>query len=305
MKVLQEKTKIFLIAILTICGLFFNSTLVMADGRVLHEKHYSVNANETLLVKMSSADIIVSGWDKDEVSIKVEGSEKINDYFDFNFSYEDGLVKIKSEKKSDWSSWGFSKGFKLKVMVPEQFKLDLKTSGGDIIINMIEGLKELVTSGGDIKIEDSKGDLGALTSGGDVSVNKNIGKSVLKTSGGDIIAKNLKGNIEAITSGGDIDLLVIEGNISGKTSGGDILLNYKGENKGVELNTSGGDISISVPSNFKADVQLKTSGGSIKNNFSTSKISEVSKSKYEGKYNNGGESLTAKTSGGSITVDEK
>lgn len=305
MKVLQKKTKLFLIAILTIAGMFFNSTMVMADGKILHEKHYTVKPNETLFVKMSSADIIVSGWDKDEVSIKVEGKEKINDYFDFEFSYEDGIVKVKSEKKSDWSSWSFSKDFKLYVMVPDQFKLDLKTSGGDIKVKMIEGVKELVTSGGDIQIDDSKGELGALTSGGDVNVNKNIGKSVLKTSGGDIIAKNLQGNVEAATSGGDIDLLVIEGSISGKTSGGDIVLNYNGENKGIELTTSGGDISIIVPSNFSADVLLKTSGGSIKNNFSTAKISEVSKSKYEGKYNNGGASLTAKTSGGSITVDQK
>jgi hypothetical protein len=136
-------------------------------------------------------------------------------------------------------------------------------------------------------------------------VTKYSGKSVLNTSGGDIVVTAHKNELEAKTSGGDIQIDATEGKILAKTSGGDIILNYNGQNSGIELGTSGGDISIVLSSNFAADVLLKTSGGSINNNFKNSKMSEFSKSKFEGKYNNGGALLTAKTSGGSILVEQK
>jgi len=303
-KMLYAKTKLIMLLILTIF-VFISSTTSIAKEKVLFEKHYDVKMGETLFAKMVSADIIISSWDKEEVSVVIEGSEKINDYYDFDFSYESGIVKVKSEKKSDWDIFSFSRGFKLIVSVPSKFKLDLKTSGGDIGIKMVDGTKEIITSGGDIEVENSKGDLGAITSGGDISIIKYVGRSVLKTSGGNIVVKELKGGLEAATSGGDIEIFSNEGEISAKTSGGDIVLNYDGENRGIELGTSGGDISILLNPVFTADVLLKTSGGSIKNNFNNSKMNELTKSKFVGKFNNGGSSLTAKTSGGSITVDEK
>jgi len=298
------KTKFMMFMILTFWGLF-NANITFASENTLYEKHFNVKIGEMFFAKMTSADIIIHSWDNEEVSIAIIGDENINKYFDFDFSYDNGLVKVKSEKKSDLDIFSFSKDFKLIVKVPSKFKLDLKTSGGDIYINKVDGSKEIVTSGGDIKIENSKGDLGAITSGGDVTINNYVGRTVLKTSGGDILTKELKGGLEAATSGGDIEIFSIEGKISAKTSGGDILLNYQGENKGIDLGTSGGDISIILNPNFAADVLLKTSGGSIKNDFMNSKISELTKSKFEGKFNNGGSSLTAKTSGGSIVVNEK
>ena len=66
--------------------------------------------------------------------------------------------------------------------------------------------------------------------------------------------------------------------------------------------TSGGDIELSLPSNFSADVQLETLGGDIENNFPNSNITTAKRSKIIGKYNQGGNILHCKTSGGDITV---
>lgn len=308
MKIFQEMTKFFLISLFTVAGLFLNSAELIAGGNILYEKNYSVKLNETLIVKVSAADIEVIGWNKNEVHIIVEGKESIKEKYDFRFSYEDGVVEVIAEKKSDWSVWSFlsgSNGFKIRVKVPTEFNPEVKTSGGDIGVKEIIGEITLKTSGGDIEIDNSKGSLVAKTSGGDVEIEEFVGSTILKTSGGDIEVKQVEGNVEAKTSGGDVDLIVKNGMVNAGTSGGDISLKYDGNNEGVELKTSGGSISVLLPSDFSADVYLKTSGGSIKNNFSTKKIKEVSKSKFEGKYNNGGTQFSAKTSGGSIYVNER
>jgi hypothetical protein len=304
MKTLREKSKFTFLVALAVLGMVLNSS-ILAGENALHKKNYNVKMGEKFLAQMSSADIILSSWDKEEVSIIVEGKEKISDYFKFNFGYENGVVSVKTEKKSDFSLFSFSKDFKIIVKVPSKFVLNLKTSGGDISVKNVEGKKEISTSGGDILVENFNGELNAQTSGGDIAVTKYSGKSVLNTSGGDIVVTAHKNELEAKTSGGDIQIEATEGKILAETSGGDIILNYNGQNSGIELGTSGGDISIVLSSNFAADVLLKTSGGSINNNFKNSKMSEFSKSKFEGKYNNGGALLTAKTSGGSILVEQK
>ena len=298
-----QTTKKFLSnAVFMIVLLLLNSATVFAEGKILHEKKYNVEKGETLLVKFISADIKVRSWDENEVQLIVKGSKLINDKFEFEFSYEDGVVKAIAEKKSDWSSWSWSNDFSLIVKVPNNFNLDIKTSGGDVNIESISGEIVIKTSGGDIEFKNSQGSLSAKTSGGDVEGSNFIGDVVIKTSGGDIEVKDIDGAVEAKTSGGDIEINANEGEIIAGTSGGDIYLEYKGKNYGVDLYTSGGTINVKLPSDFAADVSLKTSGGSINNEFANSNAREISKSKFVGMYNKGGADFTAKTSGGSIRV---
>jgi len=305
MKALQERTKFFLISLLTIAGVFLSSAEIIAQENVLYEKNYSVNSNESLIVKMSAADIDIVGWNSSEVHIVVEGNESVKDHYDFTFSYKNGTVEVSTEKKSDWKIWSWSKGFKVKVKVPSEFNVEVKTSGGDIEIKKIDGEIGLYTSGGDVEIDNSEGSLVAKTSGGDIELDEFEGTVKLKTSGGDIEAKHIEGSIEAKTSGGDVELNVSDGRVIGGTSGGDISLKYNGTNEGVELYTSGGSISVQLPSNFEADVVLKTSGGGINNKFENSSPREITKSKFIGLYNGGGADFSAKTSGGSIYVNER
>jgi hypothetical protein len=56
---------------------------------------------------------------------------------------------------------------------------------------------------------------------------------------------------------------------------------------------------------FDADVEMRTSGGDLTNNFSNNKMTKVTKSQLIGKFNTGGPQLICKTSGGDITVKER
>lgn len=300
-----EKTKMLFITLLTFSGLILINDHTTAGDKTLYEKSFAVESGERLTVSVSAGEIVVSSWDKSEVSIIVTGNESINEYLDFNFEKTNDGVKVWTDKKSDWSSWSRSPRYKVIVGVPNNFNADLKTSGGDIKVTSLNGELELSTSGGDILIDNSEGSLLAKTSGGDVKSNNFNGSSILKTSGGDIDALNSNGNIEARTSGGDIKLITNNGSVVGATSGGDVELIYSGYNEGIELSTSGGDINLKLPNDFSADIKLKTSGGKVKCNYTPVNVDEVSKAKFYGKLNNGGKDVICKTSGGNILVENK
>ncbi|MDZ7626687.1 MAG: DUF4097 family beta strand repeat-containing protein [Ignavibacteriaceae bacterium] len=93
--------------------------------------------------------------------------------------------------------------------------------------------------------------------------------------------------------------------INAETSGGDIKLEYEGENKGIDLSTSGGDIEVKVVKEINASMELSTSGGDVSCSLNMSNVKKSSGSRLIGDLNGGGQKLFAHTSGGDITVSEK
>lgn len=303
--------------------LFFNSNLFAQNLKLLKEKSFNIQPGKILHVNFASGDIKVTSWDNNEVNVKIFGNSQAEKKVKFEISEtEDGVV-VKAKKESSFFIFNFFTSINMKavIKVPENFKLDLissggdmeikgihgeagiKTSGGDISISNCAADYNVRTSGGDVQIFNHNGNMNISTSGGDISVNNVTGFVKAFTSGGDINGKNINGNIIASTSGGDIYLQVKDGKVSAKSSGGDVSLYYSGINKGIGISTSGGDINLEVPQNIKADVLLKSSGGDITNNFPNKSVLTITPFKNESKFNGGGKKLICRTSGGDITLN--
>ena len=297
--------KVTILFTISILGLLLFSQSLLAKEKKLYEKNFPVDSGETLILESQTGDVIIESWNQNEVSILVYGNSNAEEKLDFTFDKISSGVKIKAEKNSEWSSWNNSISLTYKIKIPTTFNTEIETAGGDIKLSNTKGDLVLKTSGGDITVNNSSGDLVAKTSGGDVKIKSFNGNTELKTSGGDISAKALSGSVNASTSGGDIKLDVSSGEIVAKTSGGDIRVNYTGENKGINLLTSGGDVSVKLPDNFQADATLKTSGGDAECNFSPVSAEKITKSKFIGKLNKGGLELYCSTSGGDVTVSNK
>jgi Toastrack DUF4097 len=293
--------------LLSILVLIFISTIVSAkDLELIKEKSFNVQPGQLLSVKTDVGDIIIKTWNNNEVLVKIYGDRSAKAKMEFSFDQtENSIVVIGEKEGGNLFSWFSRIDLKYEIKVPKSFDLDLKTSGGDLVAKNIKGEFSLKTSGGDIYFKNANGNLNAATSGGDITLGDFNGNSDVSTSGGDIEINSENGNVYAATSGGDIFLNSSNGEVKAKTSGGDIKLNYFGENSGISLITSGGDIDVKLPYDLNADVDIKSSGGDLTSNFSKNKMSKISKSKLVGKFNNGGNQLVCKTSGGDITVYEK
>ena len=263
----MNSRKIELIFLLIISAVLLSATTIFASGRkLIKEKSIQTQQGLTLTVEASGADIFVKTWEKAEAYVKIFGNSRAEDKMRFEIEKVESGVKVLAKKKS--SSWFnfFNNGnydVRIEVMLPKNYNTDIETSGGDIVISELKGNNNLHTSGGDVKLNSTEGELYVQTSGGDIKLDYQNGRSNLSTSGGDITVTKAYGDLKASTSGGDINIESSNGKIYAKTSGGDIELSYEGSNKGVEARTSGGRIHAKLPSTFKANVYLETSGGDI------------------------------------------
>lgn len=274
-----------------------------SDLETIHEKTFSIQPGKDLKVETSSGDVQVTSWDKPQVYIKVLGNEKAKEKVDFKFNNDENEVSVIAKREGSFFNW-FSSGIKIRfeIKVPSEFNSRISTSGGDIMLGDIRGNNWLRTSGGDVWVKNTDGVLKISTSGGEINLNSNSGELNVSTSGGDIKARDFKGDISASTSGGDIYLKGSDSKIYAETSGGDITLDYTGENKGINLETSGGDIQIKLPADFNASASMHTSGGDIECDLTANNAKKISSSRFEADLNNGGARLSARTSGGDITV---
>ncbi len=209
-------------------------------------------------------------------------------------------------------------------------KLNLHTSGGDIEVSDTRGNVDVSTSGGDISLDNISGEkIDGRTSGGSIEANDITGDLVMITSGGDLIAEDIRGTIRGNTSGGDINLDNVSGyiqattsagtihceriqsGISATTSSGDISIEKTrsgpDEDQSINLNTSYGDIYLSLPEDISAtiDALVKQSNSqyAIGTEFPLSVTVESGDVEAYGKLKEGKHSIKLRNSHGQITIE--
>lgn len=284
----------------------FTSIVLNAQGlRTLREKSFSVKEGETIRLNTSTGDIYMSTWDKPEVYVKISGNKSASEKVKFRMNQSNDGVEIIAKSGSLFSFFFWKNVYlKYEIKVPRNYNANINTSGGDIKLYDLKGEIELGTSGGNVRVFNTVGNTNLSTSGGDIELDNCKGRFDVSTSGGTITAKKLYGDFNGETSGGDIHIESQDSKIKAHTSGGTISLDYKGSNKGIELETSGGDINVRVPKEIAASLDLSTSGGDIECNLPTSKTTKISSSEYHAETNGGGKVLYCNTSGGSIRVEQ-
>jgi hypothetical protein len=212
------------------------------------------------------------------------------------------------------------------VTVPSQYNVDLKTSGGNISVDDLEGDVRSKTSGGNLHFNKIKGAVVGTTSGGSIELFNYVGMANVDTSGGNIRMSNVdgdvnahtsggpitiesvKGRVIADTSGGSIDVQKLMGSIDAKTSGGNIKAQIlKQPNMDCRLATSGGNVVVSLEDGIAVDVDAETSGGWVETDFPVAvKIhGKIRGSALQGRINGGGPLIVLRTSGGNIHIGKK
>ena len=169
---------------------------------------------------------------------------------------------------------------------------DLKTFGGDIIVGPVTGDLKASTAAGDIRAQTITGSFLADTAGGDVRAER-VGASLdAKTAGGDIVALRVGGGIRAVTAGGDVRIGVLSPAIPG----------------GISVHNSGGDVTLWLPADCKADVDLSVNGvdedeSAIRTDFPDVTVTRRQDTqRATAKLNGGGEKIVVRTTSGTIRL---
>ncbi len=280
-------------------------------------RSFDVSEGGALTMDVERASIEVDTQKGETVKVKVvleaktssqSRAQEIFDDYKIDFKHTGSDVTI----EADWKGGRgfFSGGNRIRVhfmvTVPEQYDLDLRTSGGSISVSDIQGEVKANTSGGSLKIETVKGEVQARTSGGSIRLEGCTGDADVKTSGGSIRIGKVHGEVKANTSGGSISVDEVMGRINAHTSGGSISVYISKQPAGdCSLRTSGGSITAKLAEDIKVDVDAKTSGGRVTTDFPvTTRTGELSKHKLQAQINGGGPELYLRTSGGNIRIRE-
>jgi DUF4097 and DUF4098 domain-containing protein YvlB len=277
------------------------------------DKQFAVQANETLVVDTDAGSVEVVGSEDAMVKIhaEMEGNRDVNKSFKIDATHENGAVRVTGRRDADWmldlSQWFGSLKVKYVISVPQQFKLDIKTSGGNLNFRKLQGQLNARTSGGNVRVDDVQGDIDIHTSGGGMQTENTKGELKLRSSGGSITVRNAVGRTEVRTSGGNLRFTDIEGNLGGHTSGGNIEVAMVGKQSNIDIHTSGGNISVAVPRNWPMSIDAATSGGRIYSDLPVTSTGEWSHRRMLGTINGGGQGtsysrLFSRTSGGNISI---
>ncbi|GBD88814.1 hypothetical protein BMS3Abin03_02756 [bacterium BMS3Abin03] len=253
--------------IITACNQ--NYVVLSNDGKIISEKSFPISPGKTLIVNVAGTDVSINRWNKPEVYIKVLGNENAKEKLDINYRNDDSSVELSIKMKHSFFNWFNGISLAVEIKVPEKFNVNVSTSGGDITLTDVSGEHQLETSGGDIN------------------------------------CRGFTGNLKVSTSGGDVSLKGMDSQIDAGTSGGDIVLDYSGENLGINLSTSGGDIDVKLPADFNAAMEISTSGGDVSCNLNMNNIDKNTEDEIIADLNNGGNLFSASTSGGDISVRKK
>jgi DUF4097 and DUF4098 domain-containing protein YvlB len=280
-----------------------DATSIDAGQRI--ERSFTVTSGGKLFLRADEGDVTITGTDSETVDVLITADGPSNRLKQFNVAFEEGenSVTITQESRRKFFSgpWNQSLEVRFAIHVPKRFNIDLHTSGGNIELVEIQGSAVGKTSGGDVRLDRVSGTINAGTSGGDLSFRNSSGDLTLRTSGGDVTGESIEGVLDVETSGGNVNLRNVNARVRAFTSGGNISATLQ-DNQGVELTTSGGNITVAFPRSVAATIDASTVGGDVECEFPFS--GRLKSGSFSGSINGGGKTVRAKTSGGDIRFQQ-
>lgn len=237
-------------------------------------------------------------------------AKEIFDDFHVSFHPAGADVRLQGEDKGrEGGGWfGFrndSSNLKVQwlVTVPQQYEVDLRTSGGSISVHDLNGDVEARTSGGSLKFGRVQGTVNGRTSGGSIRIEETGGDVNVSTSGGGIGINRARGDVKARTSGGSIKVDEVFGAIDAVTSGGSITATLSSQpTNDCRLSTSGGSVTVRLAPDVAVDLDARSSGGRVSADIPVTVQGTMDKRRLQGTVNGGGPALVLRTSGGGISI---
>jgi DUF4097 and DUF4098 domain-containing protein YvlB len=239
-------------------------------------KTYTISVKPDLRVDTSDANIRVSTWDQNSIEAKVTTTRyKIGD---------DG-IRIEEHQTGDTVeidvrfphnhgvtiNWGNSGSHRVEIDIhmPREGRVDLHTGDGKIELGNFKGEMLLRSGDGSQEINGVDGKLRALTGDGHIRADGRFDELDLKTGDGRVDAR--------------------------ATAGSALATSWR-------LESGDGTVTLEVPENLAADVDLHTGDGHIDLDMPITTSGKIREGEVRGKLNGGGNLLMIHTGDGSIRL---
>ena len=203
----------------------------------------------------TGGNVIITGWDKSEVQVRASLSGR--DWRETEVKLTPSGTGATLESDFTTRSNNQSTRHRFTIQVPKNFNVRLRSSGGAISINGVDGSFTGNTGGGEINIQKSNGDVDISTGGGEIYVTDS----------------HLNGNVS--TGGGMVRIIGVSGGLSGSSGSGPVIYTDSegekhlglgggsGKGKGASVSVSGnGSNSATISTNGRVSTSISTKDGS-------------------------------------------
>jgi hypothetical protein len=263
MKIIFEEVHMKRIVLILVTLLLLIATPAWSSD--LLEKEFVAKEGQKLDINLKSGGSIqINGWNKKIVQVKAHFKNGSSEECQIEVKQSGDVISI----ESDFDPFESKKcrSPKLEILLPRRFDLKLKTMGGNISIENVQGDIDGRTMGGSLNLSRLKGQIRMTTMGGEITLTDSDLDGSVKTMGGRVLLENVVGDIKGSSMGGNVvyrNVKSRKGKSTGKvvkitTMGGSI--NVDEANEGADVHTMGGDINIKYAQKF---AQAKTMGGDI------------------------------------------
>jgi hypothetical protein len=264
----------------------------------------------------------VRAHDADEVWAVADVSGPGASSVAFRIEHDDARVRLYARSRGIWS-WLFGgPSVALRVFVPREFSLDLRSASGPIRIEDVSGEIRVRTTDGRLEVRAADGPVRVRTSTGTVSLREISGDVEVRaqdapieldwirgrvdarTGAADIAANHLEGAVELRSDRGEIQLRDVRGAVNARTESGPIFASFVADASG-SLETQRGSVEVTLPAQSRAALEVSAKHGAIELGPGLGFEGERARDHLLGRLNGGGETLRLYTAHGSVRVDPR
>lgn len=255
-----------------VAGLFL---LAAAPARADEwSKSYTISGRPDLRVDTSDADVHVSTWDQNKIDVQVTTTHyKIGDngvHIDERQTGDTVEIDVRfPHSHGVIINWGNHHGAEIRIQMPREGRVDLHTGDGNIDLAGFKGEMQLRSGDGSVETDNVDGKLRATSGDGHIRANGRFDELELKTGDGRVDARAATGS--SLVSG-------------------------------WRLESGDGSVTLEIPENLPADVDLHTGDGHIDLDVPVTTEGTLRGGDVHGKMNGGGNLLTIHTGDGSIRL---
>lgn len=127
------------------------------------------------------------------------------------------------------------------------------------------------------------------------------GRAVLETTNGGASVERVEGDIRMRSTNGGLNVVEASGTLDGMTTNGGINAHLTDVDGDISLSTTNGGVTVKVPRDIRASVDVATSNGSIRSDLDVEGGRKGRKS-LTGDINGGGGSLKVRSTNGSVKI---
>jgi hypothetical protein len=240
------------------------------------------------IVDRTNGDISVRAWDRDEVHVRAWVRATARDLEVAREIVASVVIPEGDRLRASGPEWRGNQSWTVDydVQVPRETELTVSGINGEVEIRELSG---------DISVELVNGEIALSDVSGDTSVEAVNGQIAISQASGDISAETVNGSIE---------LEGVSGNVDGRAVNGRIEVTLVGDRlagEGVELATVNGPVTLRIPRNFSAQLELETVTGGMDVDFPITVSGRLGR-RISTALGDGGPLVRVETTGGAIRI---